>query len=432
MNSRFVTNFAAVTLLVAMVFPAVLARQFNQGHNNQSHYIITDLGTLGGTFSAANGLNSRGSVAGASLLSSNTVVRAFLWHKRLLTDLGTLGGPDSNVAEGPMLNVIGEVVGFSDTSAADPNGEDFCGFGTNLVCLSFVWEKGAIAPLPTLGGNNAVASGVNNRGEIVGQSETSTSNDPCSPFFLQVEAVIWQNGQIQELPPLSGDSDGDAGGINDRGEVVGFSGCAATGMIHALLWRNGTPTDLGNLGGASGNFPSAINNQSQVIGESDLSGSMLHHAFLWQNGVMEDLGSLPGLPTSSAIGINNQGQIVGFSQDAASDDSSSVAVLWQNGVITDLNSLIPADSPWFLMEALGINDRGEIAGFMSNTSTGEIHGFLATPCNGNQAGARDCEELAESTIAVSDAGRERHKIGLPENPPRLRGRLKLWSRIPAP
>jgi len=62
-------------------------------------------------------------------------------------------------------------------------------------------------------------------------------------------------------------------------------------------------------------------------------------------------------------------------------------LLWQDGVLIDLNTLIPPDSPWLLQEAFSINERGQIAGHMVNTSTGQIHAFLATPVetDGNAA-----------------------------------------------
>ena len=46
--------------------------------------------------------------------------------------------------------------------------------------------------------------------------------------------------------------------------------------------------------------------------------------------------------------------------------------------MTDLNTLVPPNSP-FLIEALGINDRGQIAGY-ALLSNGEVHGYLLTPC----------------------------------------------------
>ncbi len=118
---------------------------------------------------------------------------------------------------------------------------------------------------------------------------------------------------------------------------------------------------------------------------------------------MTDLGTLYGLPVSLAASINNKGQVVGFSQDLNSNNT--VASLWQNGVLTDLNTLIPAGSPLFLLEALGINDGGQIAGYAFNASTGEVHGYLATPVPGSESTA---------LVAQSQTS-ERPKIALPEN-----------------
>ena len=109
---------------------------------------------------------------------------------------------------------------------------------------------------------------------------------------------------------------------------------------------------------------------------------------------MADLGSLPGLPISLAEGINNKGQVVGFSQDANDpNDSTPVAWLWQHGTMIDLNTVIPVDSPLFLMEALAINDRGEIAGFGRLPDNPDDHrGFILTPCHSAHSGANDCGE----------------------------------------
>ncbi len=58
------------------------------------------------------------------------------------------------------------------------------------------------------------------------------------------------------------------------------------------------------------------------------------------------------------------------------------AFLWQNKAMMDLNALVPANSPLYLMFAFVINDAGEIAGQALQTSTGEIHAFVATPIPG--------------------------------------------------
>jgi probable HAF family extracellular repeat protein len=400
-----ITFFAGLALLfAALALPLRLAAQDKQDHNQLRHarYAVIELGTLGGTFSFGTGLNNRGSVAGTSTLTGDQVRHAFLWRKGMFTDLGTLGGPNSYPLEDPGINDGSVVIGLSETSTPDPNGEDVCGLGTNLICLPFVWRRGVMTALPLLGGNNGFASAINNRGQIVGASETPNPDPTCSLVFLQTQAAIWQNGQVQELAPLPGDPDGFANGINDNGQAVGVTGCA-TGDFHAVLWQNGTAIDLGNLGGTSGNVAFDINNRGQVVGQSDIAGDTTHHAFLWQNGVMTDLGTLYGLPVSLANAINNQGQVVGFSQDL--NGNNNVASLWQDGVLTDLNTLIPADSPLFLDQAIGINDRGQIAGHGHEIATGEIRGFLLTPVPGSES----------ATLAAPDSTSERPRVTLPEN-----------------
>ena len=133
---------------------------------------------------------------------------AFLWDDDLrMIDLGTLGGPDcpdcNSEAFGP--NARGEAAIVSETSTPDTNGEDFCGFGTHLQCLGAIWKNGAMTPLPTLGGNNAQALGLNNRGQVFGYAENGNSEKArycATPFqVLDFEAVIWEpNGEIHELP----------------------------------------------------------------------------------------------------------------------------------------------------------------------------------------------------------------------------------------
>lgn len=205
----------------------------------------------------------------------------------------------------------------------------------------------------------------------------------------------------QELPPLRGDNAASAGAINDKGQAVGTSGTCAIGPIEAVLWDKGKPIDLGTLGGAVFNIAFAVNNQSQVVGQSNLPGDALHHAFLWQNGVMTDLGSLPGLPTSLAQGINNKGEVVGFSEDANGNEFPAGTWIWQNGVMTDLNTLaIGSGSEFFLHEALGINDRGQIVGHMVILSTGELHAFLATPVEGSNSPAPAARARSSETPRV--------------------------------
>jgi probable HAF family extracellular repeat protein len=380
--------------LVAVTGPAQAKVSGPSGYGSATNqqlprYQLTVLGTLGGNISqAGGGINDRGQVAGWSFLSRDRRIHAVVWDHGSMTDLGTLGGPNSFTPEDPALNRWGTVVGFSDLARHDPNQEGFCGLAIGYassthVCRPFIWRHGTMTALPTLGGTNGFATAINNQGQIVGIAETSHLDPTCPPpQVLHIGAALWQDGHARELPPFPGDTAAAANAISDNGEAVGASGtCAGVSFgnaAHALLWQDGKPIDLGNLGNPLGNIAFAINNNGQIVGQAGVPGQPYHHAFLWQHGTMTDLGTLSGLPVSLANGINDTGQIVGFSQDA--DGNNTVALLWEHGDMANLNSLIPAGSPMFLIEALGINSGGQIIGYGS-LPDGQLRGYLLTPCD---------------------------------------------------
>jgi probable HAF family extracellular repeat protein len=391
--------FTAITSFAVLATPLHLAAQDN--HNKkQSHYTVTDLGTLGGTFSEAVGINNSGSMAGSSAITGDVAVHAALWQHGVITDLGTLGGPNSVAPEAePQPNEKGGVAGASDTTTPDPNREDFCGFGTHLICLPFIWKEGVLTALPTLGGNNAEAWQVNDRGQAIGAAENTTQDPNCTAFTLEVEPVIWERGTIQELPTVSGDLDGLAQAINQRGQGVGIStNCPSELFVfpsHAVLWTGGpgkvSVIDLGNLGSTLFNIAFGINNRGQVVGQSGLTGEgIVFHAFLWtKDDGMRDLGTLPGDVVSWAETINSKGEAVGTSFDA---NINMHPFVWRDGMMTNLNTLIPPDSPWLLLEALGNNDRGQIVGYGLRTDIGEVHAYVATPCDEKQGDGEGCGE----------------------------------------
>jgi len=417
MKSRIFTQIAGISLFAALAMPALLVAQNEQSLKAQQlqHYTVTDLGTLeGGTFSQPFFISRYGLVSGSSSLPDGNQ-HAVLWLGKLKLDIGApgLGGPNSIAfGDNDRLQSAGE----AETSTPDPNGEDFCGFGTHLTCLPFLWHDGEMIRLPTLGGNNGVAWAISNRGEVAGFAENSTLDPGCpAPQVLHFEPVVWEKGLIQELPTYGGDPDGIAQEINDNGEVVGGSGTCATFNsnflynlvpVHALLWENGKAIDLGNLGGqtgqAGGNIAYGINNQGQVVGNSDLPGDTTFHAFLWnKKTVMQDLGTLSGDVASVSISINDAGTVVGASLDA---NFNPRAFLWENGVMTDLNTLIAGDSPLYLLTGCSINSRGEITG-LGMTSTGEIHTYLASPTDVVVTGESTSQGVISPRVLSYDASK---------------------------
>jgi probable HAF family extracellular repeat protein len=421
---KFKTSICVLAMIVFGPMAATIRLAAQELQNSkQFRYTVIDLGTLGGTFGESTGINKKGLVSGIGNLTGDQNQHVFLWVEGLKTDLGTLGGPNSGAFYGNNINSKGSVVGHAETSTPDPRGEDACFYGTHLICLPFLWQDGVMTPLPTLsGGNNGSAQGINNRGQAVGFSENGTPDATCPPGFVNfVEGrpVIWENGGVEELFPFPGDSDAVATAINDDGQAVGWSGNCTT-LFHAVLWQNGTVTDLGNLGGTPQpgfmliNDAAAINNLGQVVGGSVLPGNPSEHAFLWRDGLMSDLGALPGDALSFAESINDNGQVVGQSCNTS---GNCRAFVWQSGVMTDLNTLIPADSPWYLLDAPDIGSRGEIVGDALQKSTGEIHAILASPSEEERIDVEG--DLPQGTLGQQREMSGSAKIALAEKVRRL-------------
>jgi len=435
MKSTALTCIVGMILLAAVLPIQLVAQDQHRSRWQQTYYVVKDLGTLGGTRGVAESISDRGWVIGDANLSGDRAVHALLWRDGGRTDLGTLGGVNSQ-EQWPVKDNRGLIVGTAETSATDPFNEDFCAFAgqgvptTGLICLGFLWRNGVMTPLSTLGGNNSYATGVNNRGEAVGWAENSTQDPTCvPPQVLDFEAVIWgpKAGQIQQLPPLAGDTITAAAGINDREQVIGVSGVCSDPTSHGVLWQHGTVVDLGNLGGVLNTIPWAINSAGYIVGQSDLAGDATMHAFTsTEDEGMQDIGTLPGDFTSLAFGTNEKEQVVGGScVDAAL--SNCRAFLWQNGTMTDVNSLVPAGStPLYLFFGNDINSQGEIAAYAFDQSNGEFHAAVAIPCDREHASDEACSGGAQGrTSSVSDTPPSQ-TVTLPENVRQLlRRRLRF-------
>ena len=391
MKSR---SLAIALGMLGLLLPAGLAAQ----ENSQVRYRVIELGTLGGTYSQTFYVTSNGAASGEAGLADGSW-HSILYEGQFKKDLGTLGGLNSSAFGSP--NAIGQIVGAAETSNPDPNGEDFCGFYASGApfsgqeCLGFLWQKGSMTPLSTLGGHNSAASAINNSGVIAGNAETATTDSTCPTYdpalgqyqVLQDKPVVWENGHIEELPTYGGDPDGYAIAINDHGQVAGGSGTCSTNdpviglyfsPVHALLWDHGNVINLGSLGGSFGNQAHGMNNRGQVVGASDLAGDAVFHGFVWSRSTgMRDIPPVQGDTYSVALGINDVGVVTGVSIDSTFTNLHAFVV--EKGVPTDLNTLISADSPLQLQTACSINSRGEITGLAVEKSTGQYRGYLAIP-----------------------------------------------------
>ena len=108
-----------------------------------------------------------------------------------------------------------------------------------------------------------------------------------------------------------------------------------------------------------------INNRGDIVGWSIYGGTGYPHAVLWSDGIMIDLGTLGGT-TSQANGINNRGDIVGWSYTA--NNVSYEATVW-----TPVRGAVPEPSTWALM-LLGFAGLG-VAFQQSRCGAVTHHGF---------------------------------------------------------
>ncbi len=399
------TGCLALGLVLLASTPLSWARSGTQ----TPQYVVVKLGSLGGTVGRSNAVNDRGWVSGWWNLPGDTNHHAVLWIDGQANDLGTLGGPSSEI-EYIETNDFGMLAGASDTATIDPYGENFCILTYPDVneCSAFRWKNGVMSALPGLGGNSSYAANSNRSGHIVGWAETTLDPNCLSPQVFDTHGALWSGGTVRDLPPLPGDALSAAIAINDDDVAAGGSGyCGSPGelgfalLTRAVIWRGGMPVELGGLGGNFNNTATDDNNRGQVVGMSDLPGDGVTHAVLWQNGSTLDLGTLQGDAFSYAWAISKDGKIIlGQSCDAS---GNCRGFLWQNGVMTDINALVPAESSLVVIDANDINDSGEITGQAFDPLTGETPAIELIPCDKTDNPSCRC------------AGREGFQVSLPQN-----------------
>ena len=259
-------------------------------------------------------------------------------------------------------------------------------------------------PLPGLNGATAIASSLNDSGEIVGgdgyftgsSSSSGSSYDWANPSATPVifrpadlstdvvvarinnkreavgkgalgdgsfEAFYWKDASVaptvlpgQTLQVFSGNSY-FATDISQDGRIVGV------GKGKPLYWQNATTQPVPLAYSGTDTFVTLrVNSKGNIVARVD-TGSVSHILF-WTSpqAQPQTLPGLAGSTSEQANCMNENGDIVGNSVTG----HGSTAVIWKAGVPQDLNkvatSAFNGNGDWSYVTATAINDKGWILG----------------------------------------------------------------------
>ncbi|HUE71329.1 MAG TPA: hypothetical protein VMP01_10635 [Pirellulaceae bacterium] len=402
MNLSRPLSLLVITLVaLACLAPNSALAQGKKPGGTTYKYTLTDL--LG---FPDNGYQSQGqfitnrNVAGNSLIAGNSrlypdpqgpaIFHPALWNigadgKFPDTDPVDLGLPSfAREAQPTGLNSSGFVVARTSWS----NAQDADG---NWIFPSYVDLAGvAVQELPGSANRNTSAQAINDAWTIVGTLE-ATTDDPRYPMGIKSNGAVWQvqaDGTVSN--PLSlGDFHPDD--INNYGVMAGMM---SDDGYPAIGWLDGTTLNLVRMAPSARFLGARINALNDypvedarlaVVGDSTFNEAGQYDAADSQRGVVwrpynaasptTVLGTLGGMH-STARDVNQAEQIVG---DSSGKRGGQFAFVYANGTMTNLNAITDVGDR-NLQSAYGINDDGDIVGFMQiPRPISEQRGFLLRP-----------------------------------------------------
>lgn len=284
---------------------------------------------------------------------------------------GVFGGDIARIRIGGINHDISPFAGDSDCFAYALNDSGVAIGGSrsgtnNYHERSFEYANGIETPLGALsGGTYSTAEGINQAGQICGWSESANGH----------RAFLWQQGSMQDLGVLPGDVASEAFGINDEGDVVGNS-ISATGQSTPVVFSNGKITPIPGLSGGTLLTGAKINDLGWVVGtfqpDAGSASSAYPTAYLSDGVHTTSLGSITSNSVTMPTGLNNKGQVVGWSLD--SNSATYTGWIYTDGATYELKDL--ADSSAnnrTLSQIFGIQDSGAVYGYDN------LRSFIATP-----------------------------------------------------
>lgn len=229
---------------------------------------VKDLGTLGGDWSVANGINESGHVVGAAGLPDGTG-RAFLYQNGVMRDLGGFGATRS---EATAINGKGQIV-FNRT------------FGTNVdaVTTAAIYSRGGLEEFVLPGATRTRGLGINFRGHVAGVGVFTNAPDDTILPYDRSQAFFYHDGTIENLQSIFFERVVGltlANSVNDQDEVVGtwYNAFDGEEVFGGFLYRNGVVMDVEGLlpanSGWSIKTAESINSAGQIVGSGYYLGTL--------------------------------------------------------------------------------------------------------------------------------------------------------------
>ena len=248
--------------------------------------------------------------------------------------------PNSILTEAFGINDSGEIAGtYIDSQGV------FHGFTYNASTAAFT----SVTNPNQIG---TVFFGINDNGQIIGESDGA--------YF------IYSGSSFDALSSFPAGDEGEADGINDSDQIVGFEGEGGPGF----LYDSGQTTII-RFPGALDTEAFGINDSGQIVGWYALPNSPAS-GFSYSGGTFTTINDSNELSTA-LLAISNNGEMVGFYSNGIGAQGPH-AISDSNGVFS---SAEPPDAT--NSYATGVNDAGQVVGYYISSVTGETYGFLATP-----------------------------------------------------
>lgn len=256
--------------------------------------------------------------------------RALLWSPTAgLDTLPAFTPGDHNRAIASAINDRGQIVG----SALSEN-----------IYVPVLWSSSRSTPVKLaslVAGRHSSAEDINRDGMIVGVSDIQPGVQ---------RAVVWTpNGTLLDID--AGGQMSSAVAVNDSGKVVGAR--KVSGRMRAYVWTQAGGFTMLPIGGDS-SFAADINTRGDVAGTFWVGQQ--RRAFVWSPRTgLNDLGTFDQM-WGAAHAINDAGTVVGEYVDHY---GNHVGIVWNPRIG---KRTLTGDGDWGRASALAINRQGHIAG----------------------------------------------------------------------